>query len=85
MRLSLQVDSRAGSGADVNNWQPVSYRVVGLPPGETAEILITKVTHTSETFWKVDRIKPDLTLSDAGRYASAEDALRMLEKLYYPS
>jgi hypothetical protein len=56
-----------------------------LPSGETAAILITKVTHTNETFWRIDRIKPDLTLPDADRYASAEDALRMQEKLYYPS
>jgi len=57
----------------------------GASARRTAAILITKVTHTNETFWKIDRIKSDLTLPDASRYASAEDALRMLEKLYYPS
>jgi hypothetical protein len=74
--------------AGLRQGNPAHYATrlgAGLRPGETAAILITKVTHTNETFWKIDRTKPDVTLPDAGRYASAEDALRMQEKLYYPS
>lgn len=75
MKLTLRIRNQISSGKSMNTGEASEYDVLGLPPRQTASIVMR------DTKWSIDRAPYGAAKAQwEGAFDSAEDALRSLQK-----